>query len=97
MAAAEPYYELLQSVEATKTELDECEERIQDIRQSFDTRYHALDFARNLYLIENCIDEIDIQPIACQIAKLRFFIALIVNQQPDSDASNLGVRPPARP
>ena len=35
----------------------------------------------------------DIQPIACQIAKLRFFIALIVDQKVDPNAPNFGVRP----
>ena len=67
--------------------------RIADIERSFDTKFHALDFARKLYLIENCIYGIDIQPIACQIAKLRFFIALIVDQKVDPSALNFGVRP----
>lgn len=52
-----------------------------------------MDFARKLYLIENCIYGVDIQPIAAQIAKLRFFIALIVDQNVDPKALNLGVRP----
>lgn len=30
------------------------------------------DYGRKLYLIENCLYGVDIQPIACQIAKLRF-------------------------
>ncbi|HTS10417.1 MAG TPA: TaqI-like C-terminal specificity domain-containing protein [Candidatus Eisenbacteria bacterium] len=67
--------------------------RIQDIEHSFNTRFHALDFARKLYLIENCIYGTDIQPIACQIAKLRFFIALLVDQNVDRTAANCGVRP----
>lgn len=73
--------------------LREIESRIEDIERSFNTSYHALDFARKLYLIENCIYGIDIQPIAVQIAKLRFFIALIVDQKTDPAATNLGVRP----
>lgn len=40
----------------------------------------APDYARKLYLIENCIYGVDIQPIAVQIAKLRFFISLVVDQ-----------------
>ena len=67
--------------------------RIDDIEHSFNTRFHALDFARKLYLIENCIYGVDIQPIACQIAKLRFFIALLVDQNVDRSAPNCGVRP----
>ena len=93
LAEAEAYLEILRSADAKKEELAECEGRIEEIRHSFDTRFHALDFARKLYLIENCIYGIDIQPIACQIAKLRFFIALIVDQHVDRDAKNLGVRP----
>ena len=66
---------------------------IADIEKSFNTRFHALDFARKLYLIENCIYGVDIQPIATQIAKLRFFISLTVDQKVDTAAPNLGVRP----
>ena len=73
--------------------LRDIEDRIADIEHSFDSQFHELDFARKLYLIENCIYGVDIQPIACQIAKLRFFIALIVDQKVDPTAPNLGVRP----
>jgi len=55
--------------------------RLEDIEHSFDESQHDLDFARKLYLIENSIYGVDIQPIACQIAKLRFFIALLVDQK----------------
>ena len=93
LAEAEKYFELLRQTNAPRAELAEVEARMEDIRRSFDTRFHALDFARKLYLIENCIYGVDIQPIACQIAKLRFFIALIVDQRVDLNAPNLGVRP----
>ncbi|NOY79786.1 MAG: N-6 DNA methylase [Kiritimatiellaeota bacterium] len=93
LAEAERYYELLRAANASDEELAECADRIEDIRHSFDTRFHALDFGRKLYLIENCIYGVDILPIACQIAKLRFFIALIVDQNVDREAPNLGVRP----
>ncbi len=47
-----------------------------------------------LHLIENCIYGIDIQPIAAQISKLRFFISLICEQKPNSDsANNFGIKP----
>ncbi len=61
--------------------IEDVESRIKDIESSFDTRHHDLDYARKLYLIENSIFGIDIQPIACQIAKLRFFISLLVDQK----------------
>lgn len=55
---------------------------------------NALDYGRKLYLIENCIYGADIQPIAIQIAKLRFFISLICDQQTHGDKGrNLGIRP----
>jgi hypothetical protein len=73
--------------------LREVDARIADIERSFDTQFHELDFARKLYLIENCIYGVDVQPIAGQIAKLRFFIALIVDQKVDPSAPNFGVRP----
>ncbi len=54
---------------------------------------NELDYARKLYLIENCIHGIDIQPIATQISRLRFFISLIVDQKVDDKKANFGVRP----
>jgi adenine-specific DNA-methyltransferase len=51
------------------------------------------DYGRKLYLIEKCLYGVDIQPIACQIAKLRFFIALIVDQGIDPNEANYGILP----
>ena len=52
------------------------------------------DFGRKLYLIQNSIFGVDIQPIACQIAKLRFFISLAIEQTPTGDvSSNFGIKP----
>ncbi len=62
-----------------------------DIEDAFAN--NALDYGRKLYLIENGIYGVDIQPIAMQIAKLRFFISLVVDQQVDHKRDNLGVRP----
>ena len=56
-------------------------------------RYRDSDFGRKLYLIQNSIFGVDIQPIACQIAKLRFFISLAIEQEPDTDAENFGIKP----
>ena len=46
-----------------------------------------------MYLIQNSIFGIDIQPVACQIAKLRFFISLAIEQEPEQDAENFGIKP----
>jgi hypothetical protein len=51
------------------------------------------DYARKLFLIENAIFGSDIQPVAVQIAKLRFFIALICDQKTDPKSPNQGVLP----
>lgn len=49
------------------------------------------DYTRKLYLIEKCIHGVDIQPIAVQIAKLRFFISLIVSQKVDDSKENRNI------
>ena len=69
----------------------ELEGEIENINEAFER--NELDYGRKLYLIENCIYGVDIQPIATQIAKLRFFISLIVDQQMDPSRENYGVRP----
>ncbi len=56
-------------------------------------RYRDSDFGRKLFLIQNSIFGVDIQPIACQIAKLRFFISLIIEQNPEQESENYGIRP----
>jgi adenine-specific DNA-methyltransferase len=52
------------------------------------------DYGRKLYLIENCLYGVDIQPIAIQISKLRFFISLVCDQRTNrSKKENHGIRP----
>ena len=71
---------------------EERDNRLKDISDVFEN--NAGDFGRKLYLIESCIYGVDIQPIATQISKLRFFISLIVDQQSNTDkAHNYGVIP----
>ena len=73
---------------------DERREMVADIERSFDENVNRPDYARKLYLIENCIYGVDIQPIAIQISKLRFFISLVVDQKSnDNPAENFGIRP----
>lgn len=73
---------------------EEREERLHDIEHSFDENLNNPDYARKLYLIENCIYGVDIQPIAIQISKLRFFISLVVDQKANNDPTkNFGIRP----
>jgi 23S rRNA G2445 N2-methylase RlmL len=77
--------------EARELATKQLESRLTQIRRAFEENDH--DYARKLFLIENCIYGVDIQPIAVQIAKLRCFIALIVDQRVDEHAENRGVLP----
>ena len=70
----------------------ERENELTEISATFE-KYRDSDFGRKLYLIQNSIFGVDIQPVATQIAKLRFFISLAIEQYPDFDADNLGIRP----
>lgn len=92
----DPHNEKWRQRQVAKTEeIEDVEARasaVQAINNDFAN--NALDYGRKLYLIENCIYGADIQPIAIQIAKLRFFISLICDQRTHNDkARNLGVRP----
>ncbi len=49
------------------------------------------DYARKLYLIDKCLFGVDLQPIAVQIAKLRFFISLVVSQKIDRTQDNANI------
>jgi len=71
------------------------QERDEELREISDTfeHYRDSDFGRKLYLIQNSIFGVDIQPIACQIAKLRFFISLAIEQEKDTDSENFGIKP----
>ena len=70
----------------------ERDDELAEISNTFE-RYRDSDFGRKLYLMQNSIFGVDIQPIACQIAKLRFFISLAIEQEPDRNAENLGIKP----
>lgn len=73
---------------------EERAEMVADIERNFNESINRPDYARKLYLIENCIYGVDIQPIAIQISKLRFFISLVVDQKTNnSPVDNFGIRP----
>lgn len=69
---------------------EERGKRLAEINDVFEN--NASDYGRKLYLIENCIYGIDIQPIAVQISKLRFFISLIIDQNKQATKENFGIR-----
>lgn len=70
--------------------IDTFSTRVKEIADTFDK--NAQDYGRKLFLIENCLYGVDIQPIAVQIAKLRFFISLLCEQNIENFAENLGIR-----
>ena len=71
----------------------ERDAKLEEISATFE-KYRDSDFGRKLYLIQNSIYGVDIQPIACQIARLRFFISLAIEQKPGREvAENYGIKP----
>lgn len=84
-------FERIQIAEAQKiTDRDERLKKIEKIGRDFAD--NNVDYARKLYLIENCLYGVDIQPIAIQISKLRFFISLVCDQKTNKDkGKNHGV------
>lgn len=83
--------EEIDDVRFREQSIKELKAQIKDIEDSFEN--NELDYGRKLYLIENCIYGVDIQPVATQISKLRFFISLIVDQKIDKTKDNFGIRP----
>ena len=64
------------------------------IEEVFSAENSHNNYGRKLYLIQNCIYGVDIQPFAITIAKLRFFISLVIEQVPnDNQDKNYGIRP----
>ncbi|MCX6992867.1 MAG: Eco57I restriction-modification methylase domain-containing protein [Kiritimatiellaeota bacterium] len=82
--------EKIEDADIRERTIKELEAQIDGINDAFE--HNELDYGRKLFLIENCIYGVDIQPIAVQIAKMRFFISLIVDQKVYLAKPNLGVR-----
>ena len=59
----------------------------QELRGQYDN------YSRKLGIIKNCIYGLDIQPLAVQITKLRFFITLLIDQRIDETKRNRGISP----
>ena len=70
------------------------DKELAEISETFE-HYRDSDFGRKLYLIQNSIYGVDIQPVATQIAKLRFFISLAIEQRhpTNNPGENYGIRP----
>lgn len=85
--------EKLDDPELKQEALAGVKRREAEFKALFNVSRFDRDYARKLFLIENAIFGSDIQPVAVQIAKLRFFIALICDQKTDPKAPNQGVLP----
>jgi adenine-specific DNA-methyltransferase len=74
------------------TDTEERRRKLAEIASNFADNND--DYGRKLYLIENCLYGVDIQPIAIQITKLRFFISLVCDQKTNRNKKeNHGIRP----
>ncbi len=62
-----------------------------DLLQKIETDKTTYELKLNI--IENCIYGVDIQSIATQISKLRFFITLICDFEKDPSKPNFGIPP----
>jgi hypothetical protein len=65
------------------------------LRREFEKKFSAgaLDFIRKLGVIKNSIFGLDIQPIAVEIARLRCFLSLIIEEKVDDTEKNRGINP----
>ena len=73
-------------------EIEKAEEALAEFDAKFGSGHYP-DYTRKLFLIDRCLHGVDIQPIAVQIAKLRCFISLAVEQKESADRPNRGITP----
>ncbi len=69
-----------------QTEFEEAEKQI---TENFTNNLKYPNYLRKLYILEHCIYGSDIQRIAMQITKLRFFISLVVEQRDNDNIQTL--------
>ena len=91
-----PFVQAIETARSIKSPADRAAEVSRAVERlaAFDGAWpegsHA-EYARKLYLIEGCLHGVDIQPIAVQIAKLRCFISLAVEQEVRDNLPNRGL------
>ncbi|WP_166141587.1 TaqI-like C-terminal specificity domain-containing protein [Methylosinus sp. RM1] len=73
-------------------EIEKAEEALAEFDAKFESGHYP-DYTRKLFLIDRCLHGVDIQPIAVQIAKLRCFISLAVEQKENPNRPNRGITP----
>lgn len=65
------------------------------IKKEFEKKFNAgsLDYIRKLSVIQNSIFGVDIQPVAVEIARLRCFLSLVIEEKVYDDEPNRGINP----
>ena len=65
------------------------------LKKEFEKKFNAgsLDYIRKLSVIQNSIFGVDIQPIAVEIARLRCFLSLVIEEVVYDDEENRGINP----
>ena len=66
---------------------------MENIERVFSERKNFGSYGRKLYLIQHVLHGADILPAATQIARLRFFISLVIDQKQRDDEKNRGIEP----
>ena len=74
--------EQLKKIDALDLPLEAKQGLKQKLEEDFK---EGADYARKLFLIRDCIYGVDIQSIAIQIARLRFFISLLIEMEKKRD------------
>lgn len=65
------------------------------MKKEFEKKFNSgsLDYIRKLTVIQNSIFGVDIQPIAVEIARLRCFLSLVIEEKVYDDEFNRGINP----
>ena len=65
------------------------------LKKEFEKKFNAgsLNYIRKLSVIQNSIFGVDIQPIAVEIARLRCFLSLVIEETVYDDEDNRGINP----
>jgi len=81
----------IEKIESMNLPNDAQNALIEKLEHAFET--NEADYGRKLALIQGSLYGVDLQPIAVEIAKLRFFLSLIVDEKIMETEGNRGIEP----
>lgn len=81
----------IEQIHSMKLSKQEENRRLDEIDHAFKT--NEADYGRKLGIIQNSVYGVDIQPIAIEISKLRFFLTLVVDEKINDKEDNRGILP----